>query len=371
MKSKINPFLASVSGLGSGVNTLFKDDKDEYLLLPVEDIVIEEQVRKQMEDEDNTSEEMAASVKETNGIIQPITVMLENNQYILLTGERRYRGTVDAGLENIPAILKKNVTRKDVKAWRLIENIQRKELTLMELAEGLRDYLDSEKEKHIASTGKKSGATEAALKKLKQNKHWLSKMLALLKLPENAEAARLASTNLTTDLSAIHAIKRIEEVSPSEAKGIVDRVIEGKGKVNLRKAIDEVKAVVLSSPMPKPSAKPKPVETPDDVHLSEDDKIRVDNCFETIYEDMQSGVKRSVKPLLSNFSNEETQLIKAHLNMFYGFGLSEKKPTKFMLDGLKSKKFSYVDFRAFYLSAFMMGVKGNDFNMVDIMNDIF
>lgn len=76
--------------------------------------------------------ELSNSIKE-NGIIQPITVFQEDGQFIIIAGERRYRASKLAGLDKIPAIVKK-VTRKDVLAMAIIENVQRSDLNCVEEA---------------------------------------------------------------------------------------------------------------------------------------------------------------------------------------------------------------------------------------------
>jgi ParB family chromosome partitioning protein len=81
-------------------------------------------------------EELAASVRE-KGVLEPILVRLIGpNRYQIISGERRYRAATMAGLEEIPAI-ELDVDDKEQLEIALIENIQRKDLTPFEEAEGL------------------------------------------------------------------------------------------------------------------------------------------------------------------------------------------------------------------------------------------
>jgi ParB family chromosome partitioning protein len=81
-------------------------------------------------------EELAASIRE-KGILEPILVRLIGpNRYQIISGERRYRAATLAGLDEIPAI-ELDVDDKEQLEIALIENIQRKDLTAFEEAEGL------------------------------------------------------------------------------------------------------------------------------------------------------------------------------------------------------------------------------------------
>src|SRR5882672_9825029 len=81
-------------------------------------------------------EELAASIRE-KGVLEPILVRsIAPNRYQIISGERRYRAATLAGLDEIPAI-ELDVDDKETLEIALIENIQRKDLTPFEEAEGL------------------------------------------------------------------------------------------------------------------------------------------------------------------------------------------------------------------------------------------
>lgn len=81
-------------------------------------------------------EELAASVRE-KGVLEPILVRtIGPNRYQIISGERRYRAASLAGLDEIPAI-ELDVDDREQLEIALIENIQRKDLTPFEEAEGL------------------------------------------------------------------------------------------------------------------------------------------------------------------------------------------------------------------------------------------
>ncbi|HYI09662.1 MAG TPA: ParB/RepB/Spo0J family partition protein [Thermoanaerobaculia bacterium] len=81
-------------------------------------------------------EELASSVRD-KGVLEPILVrQIGPNRYQIISGERRYRAATMAGLDEIPAI-ELDVDDREQLEIALIENIQRKDLTPFEEAEGL------------------------------------------------------------------------------------------------------------------------------------------------------------------------------------------------------------------------------------------
>ena len=80
-------------------------------------------------------EELASSIRE-KGVLEPILVRAVGpNRYQIISGERRFRAASLAGLDEIPAI-ELDVDDKEQLEIALIENIQRKDLTPFEEAEG-------------------------------------------------------------------------------------------------------------------------------------------------------------------------------------------------------------------------------------------
>jgi ParB family transcriptional regulator, chromosome partitioning protein len=78
-------------------------------------------------------QELADSIREI-GIIQPITLRKVNDtQYQIIAGERRYRASLKAGLKTIPAYIR-TADDENVMEMALIENIQREDLNAIEIA---------------------------------------------------------------------------------------------------------------------------------------------------------------------------------------------------------------------------------------------
>lgn len=83
--------------------------------------------------DDAALEELAESIK-TLGLIQPITVRsMDNGSYQIISGERRYRAALAAGLKTIPAYIRK-ADDQGMLEMAIVENIQRENLDSIEVA---------------------------------------------------------------------------------------------------------------------------------------------------------------------------------------------------------------------------------------------
>ena len=85
-------------------------------------------------------DELVASIKEV-GILEPLLVRRDPQGFQIISGERRYRAGVRAGLEELPCIVL-DVDEAQVLSIALIENLQRQDLSAFEEAEGLRVWKD-------------------------------------------------------------------------------------------------------------------------------------------------------------------------------------------------------------------------------------
>ena len=138
--------------------------------------------------DESSLKELADSIR-VNGIVQPPVVRRRaDGRYELITGERRTRAAMMAGLKKIPVVL---VDAKDRRAAEmgLVENIQRKDLNVIEEAEGyrlLKEQFGITQEEVAERVGKSRPA--------------IANSLRLLELPD--EVKRLLSIGL---ISAGHA----------------------------------------------------------------------------------------------------------------------------------------------------------------------
>ena len=145
--------MAKMTGLGKGLGALFNDnnimdDDNQVNIKEGEEIVhklkvidIEPNVNQPRRTfNDESIDELAESIKRY-GVIQPIIVTKKDKYYEIIAGERRWRASKKAGLDEIPCIVREDTERKN-KEIALIENIQREDLNPIEKARGFRELID-------------------------------------------------------------------------------------------------------------------------------------------------------------------------------------------------------------------------------------
>ena len=114
-------------------------------------------------------EELATSIK-TLGLVQPITLReIRTDRYQIISGERRYRASLMAGLTSVPAYIKK-ASDENIMEMALIENIQREDLNPIEIALAFQTLIDTHnltQEKLSERIGKKRATIANFLRLLK------------------------------------------------------------------------------------------------------------------------------------------------------------------------------------------------------------
>ena len=116
-------------------------------------------------------QELAQSIKE-NGLIQPIIVRQSPViGYEILAGERRYRASIEAGLSEVPVIIKK-LSDQDMMVHSIIENLQREDLNPIEEAKAYQSLIDK-------------GYTHADIaEKMGKSRPYITNLVRLLTLPD-------------------------------------------------------------------------------------------------------------------------------------------------------------------------------------------
>lgn len=113
-------------------------------------------------------EELAASVKE-NGILQNLTVVPDpatEGYYLVVIGNRRLLAAREAGLNKVPCRVEENMDEGEQIATMLLENMQRKNLNLIEESKGVQMTLDLGF--NIDELSKKTGLSKKSLKERKK-----------------------------------------------------------------------------------------------------------------------------------------------------------------------------------------------------------
>jgi ParB family chromosome partitioning protein len=84
-------------------------------------------------------DELAASIRE-RGVLEPIVVRPKDGRYEIVAGERRYRASQLAGLEEIPVVIRE-LSDEEAMTDSLLENFQREDLTVIEKARAVQSLL--------------------------------------------------------------------------------------------------------------------------------------------------------------------------------------------------------------------------------------
>ncbi len=131
--------------LGKGLDALIGDFSDNYtqdvLFVNIDDVKpMVSQPRKRFDEEG--IERLSESIKKY-GIIQPLIVKQEEDSYMIIAGERRWRAAKLAELVEIPVIVKDNVDDVTVFEISLIENLQREDLNPIEEAESYKKLIEA------------------------------------------------------------------------------------------------------------------------------------------------------------------------------------------------------------------------------------
>lgn len=200
----------------------------DYGLMPVASITVLDQVRTCFDE--SSLRELAEDIA-TRGILQPLTVRKDGDQYILVAGERRLRAAQLAKLETVPVLIA-NVSADDHAITQLAENIQREELNLAEEA------------KAIALLHEKFGNLSDVAKAVHKSVPWVSKRLAASR-PELAWPARkLIEEASTEDLELILTVDKLCKIDHYEGMRLGEAVKRGDaGRATARSKLEEVKEI--------------------------------------------------------------------------------------------------------------------------------
>ena len=181
--------------LGKGLEELFNNEpldfnkveekiiestpKDEIISVKLSDLRSNPYQPRKIFDQE-ALDELAQSIKE-HGVFQPIIIKPSIKGYEIVAGERRVKASIQAGLEEIPAIVR-DFNDDEMMEIALLENLQRENLTCIEEAEA---YEKIRKSLNITQ--------EELAKRIGKSRSYITNAIGLLKLPE--ETKKLINEN--------------------------------------------------------------------------------------------------------------------------------------------------------------------------------
>ena len=268
------------AGLGRDFNSLFEDNFIDTKKNPAEMIRISDiepnpdQPRKTFDESELLS--LSASIAEY-GLLQPILVAESGvlaGTYRIIAGERRWRASRMAGLDEIPCVI---FDGDDLAAAQvaLVENIQRSNLNPIEEAMGYRALID------------RYGMTQENLAiKMGKSRPAIANAMRLLDLPD--EVLPLVAEG---KLTAGHARTLLGLVSRENIAGLAQRTIEEGLSVRALEA--EVKKANAPVPAPKPPKPVKPIDEQTAVYMEQLERRAVELSGRRVkIKDMGVGKRR-------------------------------------------------------------------------------
>lgn len=199
--------------LGKGLGAMFPDllegfnDQPAFVMCGIEELSPNRfQARRDFNEKDQ--QQLIASIKK-NGVIQPIVVRKSGVGYEIIAGERRWRAAQQAGLQQVPVIIR---TAEDLEAAELslVENIQRDALNPVEEAEA-----------YQILTGQFGLSQEELSSRVGKDRSTIANALRLLKLPTAVKNALIDKK-----ISSGHARPLLGIASQDEQVKILNRIVK-------------------------------------------------------------------------------------------------------------------------------------------------
>ncbi len=198
-------------GLGRGLNALINTGSDtennkkntkenhEYKEVFINISLVEpnrNQPRKEFDKE--SLSELANSIKQY-GILQPIIVQKNGDMYEIIAGERRWRAAKEAGLTEVPVIVR-DYDKQKVMEISIIENIQREDLNPIEEAMAYQSLMEEYGLKH-----------DELAEKVSKNRSTITNSMRLLKLSKNIQQMLIDGRISTGHAKVLLSVEDINE----------------------------------------------------------------------------------------------------------------------------------------------------------------
>jgi ParB family transcriptional regulator, chromosome partitioning protein len=192
-------------------------------LIPIEDIQPNpKQPRQTLGD----LTELTASIRE-KGILEPLLVRKVGGHYEIIAGERRFRAAGKAGLSELPCVVRET-TDAEMMELALVENLQRKDLSAFEEADGLKTLAVSYGYTH-----------ELMAERLGKSRSSITETLSLASMPEDIRnLCRLADIQSKSTLLQI-----VRQSDPTKMVDMLERLQQdGSTRSDARRLAKEAKA---------------------------------------------------------------------------------------------------------------------------------
>ena len=205
-------------------------DTSDVLRIPV-DLMEPNPFQPRMNFDAEALQELAESIR-TFGLIQPVTVRKRGGKYQIISGERRYRACIIAGMDMIPAYIR-DANDQGMLEMAIVENIQRENLDPIEVAMSYRRLMEEcrlTQEQMADRVGKKRAS--------------VANQLRLLKLPAKVQH------DLKVGLLSVGHAKVLLGVEDPKVQEMLCDLIVRKG-LSVRELEEKIKALDKPAPQEK------------------------------------------------------------------------------------------------------------------------
>ena len=214
-------------------------DTSDVLRIPV-DLIEPNPYQPRMNFDTEALEELALSIR-TLGLIQPIIVRRKGDKYQIISGERRYRASLLAGMDMIPAYIR-DASEQGMLEMAIVENIQRENLDPIEVALSYQRLME---ECNLTQ--------EQMAERVSKKRASVANQLRLLKLPAKVQH------DLKVGLVSVgHAKVLLGIEDPAVQEALCDLIV--KNGLSVRQLEDKVKSLEKGD---KPAGPEEPQELPD------------------------------------------------------------------------------------------------------------
>lgn len=241
----------------------------------IQDLELDKIVPNRYQPRREFSEDSIKELAETldkDGLLQPIVVREDGDQYEIIAGERRYRAAKSLGWETIPAIVK-NMDDDQAASLALIENLQREDLNPIDEAKAYTNLM------------KLNNLTQTALAKdMGKSQSYVANKLRLLKLGDEVQQALIEGK-----ITARHG-RALIGLSQDDQKRVLAE-IEAKG-LNVKQTEEIAKDVeAYFNPKPKAKSEQKRVVN----RIPKDLKVQINTIKKAVKLAEDSGIKVKIK----------------------------------------------------------------------------
>ena len=322
------------------------------------------QVRTESGLDEEGLQELAESIK-AQGMLQPVLLRPLGDRFALIAGERRCRAARLAGFSHVPALIGEADDQR-AGILQLVENVQREDLSLLELAAGLRALADQ-------------GKTLTEISQLmRKSKSWVSKHLAASVENLGYYTRQFMQSETTEDLELVLVVNQIEKTGKWYPRGtqLVDRLEAGKaGREDARALLvtlkEELAAEIAQKKADKKVAKQGSLVLDGGAKEPEPPKWDAWDAERELNDQLTEEGHAPIAELIQGLTKAQQAEITGHYKKDHDAGKKLSKATDVLkLRGLHRLIEENYDADNWKTAAFILGCSGLKLTLADLASEV-